>query len=194
MTLDEKLQHFYDHSMEDAREEGRQILADYQANLDKLFEDHCREKTKEAEIRVQTEQAALERDLNKELSARQLDIRHELSARQDKIKEEIFSLARTKLVAMKADPSYFHWICRKIMISKKVANGEPMTVYLDPSDQGLQQKIEETTETRILLSKESFGGGIRIVIRSRHILIDDSFDTLLQDASDHFSFEGGVQL
>lgn len=193
MTQEEKLQHFYDRSVEDAKEQAQKNLDAYQAQLDQLFEEHKADTQKAAELKVKTEQTALMREINKELSKKQLDIRHSLAEKQEEIKNEIFVLVRQKLLAMKGTPEYTHWICRKIMISKKVANGEEMTIYIDPSDKDLQEEIEKTTGTVVNISREEFLGGTRVVIRSRHILIDDSFQSLIQDARDSFSFEGGVQ-
>jgi V/A-type H+-transporting ATPase subunit E len=193
MTLEEKLQHFYDRSIEDAKAEADKDLGAYQTQLDQLFEEHKAETLKAADLKVKTEQIGLQREINKELSKKQLDIRHSLAEKQEEIKKEIFVLVRQKLMAMKGTPEYTHWICRKIMISKKVANGEDMTIYIDPSDKDLQQEIEATTSTKVTISDEDFLGGTRVVIPARHILIDDSFKALIQDAKDNFSFEGGVQ-
>lgn len=193
MTQEEKLQHFYDRSIEDAKAEAEKKLNEYQSQLDQLFEEHKADTLKAAELKVKTEQTGLQREINKEVSKKQLDIRHDLAAKQEEIKKEIFTLVRQKLLAMKGTPEYTHWICRKIMISKKVANGDEMTIYIDPSDKDLQEEIEKTTGTKVNISREEFLGGTRVVIRSRHILIDDSFESLIQDAEDSFSFEGGVQ-
>ena len=42
-----------------------------------------------------------------------------------------------------------------------------------------------------VVSNVAFGGGIRAVIRSRNILIDNSFDTLMAEAKENFIFDGG---
>ncbi len=191
MTLDEKLEHFYDHAIEDAKEEGEQILREYQESLDRIYEEHKREKKASAKAKIQAEQAKLYRDQNKEISQTQIEIRHELAKKQSEIKNEIFEAVDEKLRAFKRGDRYEHWICRKIMISKKVANGENMEIYIDPSDADLKDRIEETTDTKVLISNTEFIGGVRIVIRSRKILIDDSFEALAKDARERFSFEGG---
>ena len=40
MTTEEKLQHFYDVSMESAREEAQKALEEYRRALDDMFEEH----------------------------------------------------------------------------------------------------------------------------------------------------------
>jgi V/A-type H+-transporting ATPase subunit E len=193
MTIDEKLQHFEDHIRESAENERQSILDEYQESLNRIFEEHKAVKEKQDKEHLVSERVALEHDLNKELSAKQIEIRHDLAGKQEEVRDEIFELVSRKLADFRKTPAYCHWICRKIMISKKVANGETMEVYLDPSDSGLKAEVEETTEHRVMISKTAFGGGMRAVIRSRHILIDDSFDTLIQDAKAGFSFVGGIR-
>ena len=39
--------------------------------------------------------------------------------------------------------------------------------------------------------QEEFLGGMRAVIASKHILIDNSFKTLLSEAKSNFTFDGG---
>mgnify|MGYP000467658150 CR=1 FL=1 len=46
MTTEEKLQHFYDVSMESAREEAQKALEEYRRALDDMFEEHKKEITK----------------------------------------------------------------------------------------------------------------------------------------------------
>ena len=52
MTTEEKLQHFYDVSMESAREEAQKALEEYRRALDDMFEEHKKEKEKSAELRL----------------------------------------------------------------------------------------------------------------------------------------------
>ena len=43
-----------------------------------------------------------------------------------------------------------------------------------------------------VVSREAFMGGMRAVIRSKNILIDNSFATLLREAKEEFVFAGGM--
>ena len=192
MTLEEKLQHFYDHSMESASEARDKALTEYQAGLDKLFVEHKAMKKNEAREAVKNEKTALLRDLNKDLAVREIEIRHALAQKEEDVLNEIFAVVKDKLTAYRKTPDYVHYICRKIMIARKVSGTDHMVVYLDPTDAELLDQIAETTETHPVLDENGFGGGMRAVISSRHILIDNSFDTLFEDAREGFSFEGGA--
>ena len=74
MTTEEKLQHFYDVSMESAREEAQKALEEYRRALDDMFEEHKKEKEKSAELRLKLETENAKREINKALSAEQLHI------------------------------------------------------------------------------------------------------------------------
>ena len=52
MTTEEKLQHFYDVSMESAREEAQKALEEYRKALDDMFEEHKKEKEESARLRL----------------------------------------------------------------------------------------------------------------------------------------------
>ena len=66
-----------------------------------------------------------------------------------------------------------------------------MVIYINPSDEMRLSDLEDATGTRLTISAEDFTGGIRAVIRSRNILIDNSFKTSLRNEYDKFIFLGG---
>ena len=51
--------------------------------------------------------------------------------------------------------------------------------------------LEDATGIHLTVSAEDFIGGVRAVIRSRNILIDNSFKTQLRGEYDKFLFLGG---
>ena len=51
--------------------------------------------------------------------------------------------------------------------------------------------LEGATRVHLTISAEDFRGGVRAVIRSRNILIDNSFSTQLKEQYDKFVFLGG---
>ena len=68
------------------------------------------------------------------------------------------------------------------------AGEDALVVYLDPADQELAARFGFAP----VVSKEAFMGGMRAVIRSKNILIDNSFATLLREAKEEFVFAGGM--
>lgn len=66
-----------------------------------------------------------------------------------------------------------------------------MTIYINPSDAWKKAALEARTGAVLTVSKEDFIGGMRAVIHDRHILIDNSFSSSLQEEYDKFLFLGG---
>ena len=78
MTTEEKLQHFYEVSMESARDESEKALEEYRAALSQMLAEHKEDNQKNAgnQLKLETENA--KRELNKALSAEQLHIKRRL--------------------------------------------------------------------------------------------------------------------
>lgn len=78
MTTEEKLQHFYEVSMDTAREEATKVLNEYKTALETEMERHKQEKqaASENQFKIATDNAA--REINKALSAEHLHIKRKL--------------------------------------------------------------------------------------------------------------------
>ena len=71
MTTDEKLQHFLDICMEDAREKSSRLYDEYAAALEQSFEEHKKEAARRLEMQLQGESEKLDREMNKKLALAQ---------------------------------------------------------------------------------------------------------------------------
>ena len=79
MTTEEKLKHFQDICMTDARERSARMLDDYMNALEAAFEEHAADARRRADMQVEAETEKLEREINKRLSIGQLDLKREAS-------------------------------------------------------------------------------------------------------------------
>lgn len=75
MTTEEKLKHFQDICMTDARERSARMLDDYMNALEAAFEEHAADARRRADMQVEAETEKLEREINKRLSIGQLDLK-----------------------------------------------------------------------------------------------------------------------
>ena len=182
MTTDEKLQHFLDFCMEDSRARSAKMLDDCSAALDKDLEDYKADAKRRADMQIQMEKDKIKRDINKQLAVEQLKIRRDLSRKQEELKDMLVNFMETS--------AYQQMLERQIRHAKEVAGEEALMVYLDPVDEDKLQRIalHMGGGADIRLSQYSFGGGMRAVIPSKNILIDNSFDSLIQEAKRHVSF------
>lgn len=192
MTTDEKLQHFYDISIESAQEDARKLLDTHKAALEKTFEEHKETKHRQAEAELTAESDKLKRDFNKEVSTQQIQIKRKFSAVTEELREKLFQEVAEKLERFKESPDYLSMLCRQIKEALDFADGDEMVVYIDPSDAGLSDEIVRRLDQKGFvptISKEPFMGGMRAVIRSKNILIDNSFLTLMNDEKENFHLE-----
>lgn len=197
MTTEEKLQHFYDLSIKEAQTDARQLIENHQAALDKLFAEHQETKNRQAEAELKAECDKLKRDFNKTVSSEQLKIKQQITDIQTDLKKKLFVEVKAKLEAFKTTPEYDELLFKQIKEALDFANGDEMVVYIDPSDESHLPGLTERLKTYGLvptISKESFLGGIRAVIRSKNILIDHSFLSLMRDEKANFTFDGGICL
>ena len=66
------------------------------------------------------------------------------------------------------------------------------TKDISPADQNRIPELAARFGFAPVVSREAFMGGMRAVIRSKNILIDNSFATLLREAKEEFVFAGGM--
>lgn len=192
MTTEEKLQHFYDVSMESAREEAQKALEEYRRALDDMFEEHKKEKEKSAELRLKLETENAKREINKALSAEQLHIKRKLSKKQQELREKIFIDLQAKLEIFRKSSDYPQWLEEKIKEAQNNADSDEIQIYLSKIDENLKESIEAETGISIQLSEEPFMGGMRAVIPAKNILIDQTFLTMFESEKEEFNFDGGL--
>lgn len=192
MTTEEKLQHFYDASIESAAKEAKQLRDEHKEALDKMFQEHKETKERQAKAQLQAESDNLKREINKTVSAKQLEYRRILSSKNEEMKKEIFQEVEQRLTQFKSTPDYTEYLCKRIQEALDFAGEDEMIIYIDPSDEQLIPALTSHFGFSPSISRESWMGGMRAVIRSKNILIDNSFATLLRDAKDEFIFTGGM--
>lgn len=191
MTTDEKLQHFLDICMEDAREKSSRLYDEYAAALEQSFEEHKKEAARRLEMQLQGESEKLDREMNKKLALAQINLKRMLSKRQEELKDMLFVEVRNMLADFMATPDYPKLLEKQIQAAQKLAGSNDIIIYIDPADSPLLQRLSLTNRDVVRISEYSFLGGIRAVVPQSHILIDNSFQTKLEEAKHNFHFHLG---
>ena len=191
MTTEEKLQHFYEVSMDTAREEATKVLDEYKAALETEMERHKQEKqaASESQFKIDSDNAA--REINKALSAEHLHIKRKLSKKQQKLKESIFAEVEELLDDFSKKPEYTDWLEDKIKQSVEIAENDSVQIYLTAKDSAKAEELTKRTGITPLISETDFLGGIRAVIPEKNILIDNTFLTAFENEKERFNFDGG---
>lgn len=189
MTTEEKLQHFQEVCMEDAKAHYRQITEEYEKGLRSTFEEHKTDALRRQEMRLAVETEKIEREAKRELSVEQLRIKREIAKEQDAYRDKLFSEVLEQLSEFRKTADYKNLIEKQIEEIRKLAGGKPCEIYLDASDGGLF----DTLPAGVSLSDETFLGGTMAVIPSINIFVDNSFRTRLEKEKHEFSFITGEQ-
>ena len=191
MTTEEKLENFYNHSIESAKNEAERIVTEYQSALDQQFAEHQKRKKEQTEEELAAEKENLKRENNKALSAEQLQIKRSLSAKSLEIEKKIFAEVEEKLKAFQKTQEYVEYLREKIQKDLEFAKGGQILFYLDASDEGIREQVEQAAGVKIQISREKIIGGLLAAIEEKNILIDDSFRSMLAEERESFRLEGG---
>lgn len=191
MTTEEKLKHFEEASLQQAKSESIMMINEHKASLQKLLEEHKQAKKRQAELQIQTETVSLKREKNKALSKQQIELKRQIKKRQAALKDKLFVEVKMKLEEYMDTPAYQELLIHQIQDILKYAKGSPVTIYIDPDDISKLNSLSAAVNTPLTVSRYSFMGGTRAVLEDRHILIDNSFATKLAEEKAEFTFDGG---
>ena len=130
MTTEEKLQHFYNASIESAAKDAEQLQQEHQAALDKIFQEHKETAERQAKAQLKAESDNIKREINKTVSARQLEYRRIISAKKEEIKKKVFDEVESKLLSFKSSPEYIEYLYKMIQEALDFAAEDEMVIYL----------------------------------------------------------------
>ena len=191
MTIDEKLSHFYDVTVEDAQAKAAGILEEHRKALAQMTEKHKADSQENAQVQIKAETANARREINKALSAEQLTIKRDWTKKQNELKEKLFAEVKTQLENFRNTPDYPAYLENKIKEALEFAEQDKINIYLSPKDSALLPDLVERTKAFITVSAEDFLGGIKATIPHKNILIDHSFAGNFQAVYKEFKFDGG---
>lgn len=186
MTIEEKLQHFMDISVNGAYEKGQQTIKEYKAALDKVFEEHKAEALNTANTYIKTTKSGIKRNISKDFSKQQMDIRHELTIKQEEIKDKIFDEVTTLLEQFQKTEDYNTLLVKYINEAVAIAQDNPIDIFIDPKDSDKLKMLMDLTKCTITINDTSFMGGIKAVIPSKNIIIDNSFESKFDLEKENF--------
>lgn len=190
MTTEEKLQHFQNACMEDVRGRSTRMLEEYRAALEETFAEHQKDARRRARMQIQLETHKIEREINKKLAVEQLMIKRGLGQKKDELKDKLFVELKDMLSRFLETREYAALLKNQIQQAVQFAGDDEVTIYLDPVDKDKVIHLAPAGgNAHITVSEYSFMGGTRAVIPSRHILIDNSFQTKLAETQEAFHFD-----
>lgn len=193
MTIDEKLQHFYEVSIDEAKEDAAQAIQAHKEKLTHMLEEHKQSQRQTADAQIKAEAEHVRREVNKALSAEQISLKRSCSQKQEEIKQKLFAEVKDLVRQFMETSEYEDYLCQKINEAGEFAGEDEIHIFLSHDDQNKLASLKEKTGMEISVSEESFTGGIRAEIPQKNILIDNSFSTGLENMIKEFKFDGGLK-
>ena len=129
MTIDEKLQHFYEVSLEEAREDAAQAIQEHKKLLSEKLEEHRQLSRQNAEAEVKAETEHVRREVNKALSAEQITLKRDWSKKQEELKEALFGEVSTKIRDFMSTSEYETYLCQKIKEAQDFAENDEIHIF-----------------------------------------------------------------
>lgn len=187
MTLEEKLELFEDCAIAEASHQSSVMLAEYRQTLEKIYESKIAQAQQEAQNYIITETDRIRREHNRALSMEQNRIKRDLGEKHYQVKEKIFSDVKKRLDQYRSTPEYTRDLAAHINHIKQAVKGYKTDIFLVPDDAHLIPELSRSCNVEIHVSDTDFGGGVRAVVPEKNILIDYSYDSLLQEEKNSFT-------
>lgn len=180
MQIEEKLEVFRNFTIDVAKQKSDEMIAQFDRSCKQELEAFPQNKQAEMEHKIQIEERNIRRQVNSKVSGEMLRQKHILDECKRKWQVKLSDQVRLLLKEYQNTEEYKKYLIAKIHMAKKVAEQDSIIIYINPSDADKKTELEVLTKAELTVSKIDFGGGIRAVIRSRNILIDESFMTKLE--------------
>ena len=188
MEIKEKLEVFHEAVLQTASAESEALLEEYKKNYQESLEEYEKKKQQEQETGERIAEAKIRKEVNKQISEHALELKRTYHLEAEKKKAILFERVEEKLKEYQRTEAYKEYLERAVSRAKKFAKEEKITIYLNESDARWRDELEQKTGCKLMISQIDFIGGIRAVIRSKNILIDESFSTRLAQEKEKYSF------
>jgi len=189
MNIDEKLDHFYSSVIDSATKQNIEIVENYKVTLEQTFKERKESAIRKSESAYRIASDNVAREKNRKLSVESIDIKRRILEKTAEIEQHVFSDVEKKVLDFIQTAEYDNFLCTQIKNAHDFAGGDQITIYINLSDAGKKSSLEEKTGAVLTISDRDFIGGIRAVIPSHSILIDNSFKTRLEEAKSSFTLQ-----
>jgi vacuolar-type H+-ATPase subunit E/Vma4 len=176
MNINDKLQHFREVSMDNASMKKEALLKDFKQGVDFQCETHKKEADCKFELNKKSNIERIKREARRDFSLEQQAIRRELTYKINDLTSQLFNEVDELLAEYFKSEEYEKSLEQDILNAISLADGEDLIIYIDPADKDKKESLEKNTNFKISISDYSFGRGMRAVISSKNILVDNSFD------------------
>lgn len=189
MTTEEKLHHFNSIILENTEAECNEAFEEYKKSMDKYFEEHKKERIEKLKLEESVEADRIKRKASKDYTMEQLHIRRKINHKQEELKNKLLAEVEAHLESFFATDGYKKLLLKQIDEAVRVARGEEIHIYLDAKDEALKEELEAAGKRELIVDGRTFYGGIKAEIPKKNILIDNSFESKLDNWKETYLIE-----
>lgn len=191
MTTEEKLQHFTSVTIENVQAECDEMVKEYKLKMDEYLQKHKEDTIKNAKLKTSIAEDGIRRKASQEYTSMQMHLKRKINHKNVELKDKLFKEVMKLLEDYVKTEEYKKSVIKKIDEMKKFAEDDALKIILDPKDADLVSKIVKNGDMEIVISDESFIGGVIGQIPSKNILLDDSYLSRLENIREEYTTIGG---
>lgn len=189
LTTEEKLHHFNSIILESTQAECNDAFEEYKKSMDKYFEAHKKECIEKLKLEESVEADRIKRKASKEYTTEQLHIRRKINHKQEELKNKLLAEVEALLEDFFTKEEYKKLLVNQIEAAVNVARGEEINIFLDARDKALKAWLEAACKRELIVDGRTFYGGIKAEIPKKNILIDNSFESKLDNWKETYLIE-----
>jgi vacuolar-type H+-ATPase subunit E/Vma4 len=186
MEINEKLEIFSKAAIDAATMQSESILEEQKTAYQAEITAYRQKKQEQWEEREHILGEKVRKEVNREVSGQLMATKRKYHEAEEEKKDMIFKLAEQKIAEYRKSDAYYKDMCKLIEGAKREAGSESFTVYISAEDEGILDRLTHATKSDITVTKEKLGGGIRAVIPSKNIMIDETYATKLKRERETF--------
>lgn len=199
-TMDEKLAEFSAAVLADAQKQRAELEAENEKIKTNKINSVQDEYLGDAYEKIQAGINEIKKADNEKVLNAQNTMRRELLMRREEIIGDVFGKAREKLKEFMLTDEYTGWLDKKLSDAEKITGNGKLRVYVRSDD---EEKINYViknragTDTEYITQKldnADFMGGIKVENTENAILVDYSFEELLDAAKSDFLQKSGLRI
>jgi vacuolar-type H+-ATPase subunit E/Vma4 len=188
MEISEKLEIFYKAAIDAATMQSESMLEEQKNAYQTELSAYEKKKQENWQTRQHVLEEKVRKEVNREVSEQLLTMKRRYHEEQEAKKELLFQRVEQKLADYRTQDAYREYLCGLIRKAQELAGGAELSIYLGQEDAGWKQPLEKETGCALDVADEAFLGGIRAVIPSKNILLDETFATRLSAEKEQFVF------
>lgn len=194
MNQDKKTSSFLKAINKYAQQQSEAIKLEVEELKKKEIEKATNEGISDAYKLIQKEIATNKSQIISESARLEQESRNKLFIRRNEIVESVFADAKAQLLEFTDTDDYIGYIKKSVAEMAEYFKDNEFTVYIKESDCSKKSEIQSVASINIEVDNSIEIGGIKGFCKKLSILIDDTFDSKLEDERVWFAENSGLKV